>query len=107
MILEVQLLGLLFGAIMLYLTFLYYKREDYGPRGLAFWTAVWLAFMFVIAFPSTLYGIMESLRIQRTMDFFAMAGFLFFSVVIFHIYRTTKKLDRRIERLVRELAIKK
>jgi hypothetical protein len=106
MLFGVQILGLLFGLVMIYLTFLYYKRANYDRRGFIFWFVIWIGFIFLAMFPKTLYGIMEILKINRTADFFYISGFLFFSVVLFYIYNITKKNQKQLEILIRKIAFK-
>jgi hypothetical protein len=102
-----QILGILFGLIMMYLTFLYYKRANYDKVGLIFWFIVWVGFTFLVAFPKIIYGVMDVLEIERTADFFYVSGFLFFSVILFYVYNLTKKNQKQLETLVREIAFKK
>ena len=107
MMFGVQIIGLLFGLVMIYLTFLYYKRANYDKRGLIFWFLIWIGFIFLAVFPQTVYGVMELLRIERTADFFYVSGFLLFSVVLFYVYNITKKNQKQLESVVRKIAFKK
>lgn len=107
MIEGIQIIGILFALVMIYLTFLYYKKQSYSTRSFIFWLSVWIAFLAATFFPTSLYGIMEELNIERTVDFFVIGGFMFFAVVIFHLFVTIKKLEAKIEKIVRETAIKK
>ncbi|MFQ5475054.1 MAG: DUF2304 family protein [Candidatus Nanoarchaeia archaeon] len=107
MIVGMQLIGILFALVMLYLTFLYYKRGQYDMRGLVVWSLIWLGFLTLVLVPHTVYGIMEMLEIQRTVDFFVIGGFLVFSVILFHLYVITKDTQKKVEELVRTIAIKK
>ena len=107
MIVGVQILGIVFALVMIYLTFLYYKKNHYSRVSLFLWMAVWLGTLVLVIFPSTIYGVMETLKIERTVDFFVICGFLFFSVVIFYLYNAVKQMQRKMEKLVREVAIKK
>ena len=91
MIFGVQILILLFGLVMIYFTFLYYKRANYEKFGLVFWMLIWIGFIFLGMFPQTVYGVMEALSIERTADFFYAGGILLFSVVLFYLYNITKK----------------
>lgn len=102
-----QIIGVLFGLVMLYLTFLYWKKRAYDGKSFAIWTLVWIFFLAMVAFPDTIYGVMEGLKIERTVDFFVIAGFLFFSVIIFYLYVITSKNKRKIEEIVRKIALKK
>lgn len=101
----IQLVGVLFALIMLYLTFLYYKRSSYSTKSFVLWIVIWCGFLIATFFPSTLYGLMEELSIQRTVDFFVIGGFMFFSVIIFYLFSIIKMLERRIEELVRDVAV--
>lgn len=105
MIFGLQLIGILFALVMLYLTFLYYKRHQYDKRGLVVWTIIWLGFLGMVVVPQTVYGVMEALSIQRTVDFFVIGGFLVFSVILFHLYVITKDNQRKLEDIVRKIAI--
>lgn len=107
MIPGIQIIGFLFGLVMLYLTFLYYKRGDYESRSFVVWVCVWLFFLIMTMLPKTIYGLMETLKIERTADFFVVSGFLFFSLVIFYLFVTLKSMQKKIEKMVREIAIKK
>ncbi|MBW2964721.1 DUF2304 domain-containing protein [Candidatus Woesearchaeota archaeon] len=106
MIFGFQIIGLLFGLVMVYFTFLYYKRANYDKTGLIFWFVVWLGFIILVMFPQMVYGVMGVLHIERTADFFYISGFLFFSVVLFYVYNNTKKNQKQLETLVRNLAFK-
>lgn len=107
MILGVQIIGILFGLGMLYLTLLHYRKKEYLFGDFLLWLVVWVSFILVLLFPQRLYGVMDQLQIKRTLDFFVMSGFLFFSVVIFYLYRIVRKNQRRLEFLVRKMAFDK
>ncbi len=105
MIIGIQLMAIIFILIMIYLTFLYYKKSHYSAASLSLWMAVWLGALLLVLFPETLYGIMETLKIERTVDFFVISGFMFFTVLIFYLYNAVKQMQRKMERLVRKIAI--
>lgn len=107
MIPGLQMLGILFGLIMIYLTFINFKRKNYDVKDFAIWTVVWVFFLFITIFPKLVYGVMESLQIERTVDFFVIGGFMFFSVIIFYLYRSVKKSEKKVEEIVRKIALKK
>jgi len=107
MIFGLQIIGLLFGLFMLYLTFLYYKRNEYDIRAFIAWTVIWLFFLVMVIFPKSVYGLMEIIDVQRTVDFFVIAGFLFFSLIIFYLFVTVKNIQKKVEKVVREVAIKR
>lgn len=102
----IQLLGIIFGIIMIYVSFYYYKRNSYSIKSFILWLAVWIGFMFVIITPSTFYGVMELLEIQRTQDFLVVMGLLFYGVLIFYLYASVKQSNRKVEKLVRTMAMR-
>jgi len=61
----------------------------------------------MVMFPETIYGIMETLNIQRTVDFFVIGGFLFFSIMIFYLYVVVKQTQKKVEMVVRKVALEK
>jgi hypothetical protein len=107
MIFGVQIIGILFALVMMYFTFLYYKKNSYTYRSLIIWLLIWIAFLVLVLFPSTIYGIMQSLKIERTVDFFVIGGFLFFAVLIFYIYSVVKRNDKKLDEVVRAIALRR
>ncbi|MBN1275009.1 DUF2304 domain-containing protein [Candidatus Woesearchaeota archaeon] len=103
----IQLIGMLFGIGMLYLTYVHYQKKDFTWRSALVWTAVWLAFIVIIILPESVYGIMQALRIERTADFFVMTGFVLFAVIIFYLFITVKRNERKVEGMVRALAFER
>lgn len=105
MILGVQIVGIIFAIVMMYFTYVYYKRKNYGKYSLAMWLILWIGILLIIAVPETVYGIMQTLQIERTADFIVMAGFTFFLIIIFYMYNVIKKVNKKMEELVRKLSI--
>lgn len=107
MITGIQVVGVFFAFVMLYLTFLYYKKSSYSTRSFILWSVVWLGFLAATFFPQTLYNVMEELSIQRTVDFFVIGGFMFFTIIIFYLFTIVKELEKKIEIVVRRTAVNK
>lgn len=107
MVLGVQIVGVLFGLFMLYLTFLYHKRDEYSTKEYLFWSFAWIVFVFLSLFPSVLDFVRETLRIVRVFDVLVIGGFMFLMGLNFYLYRLTNKNQKTIEKIVRKIAIKK
>ena len=108
MIAGIQIIGIIFVLVMIYLTYVQYKRNNYGKRSLILWIIVWLCVLLMVTIPQVIiYGLMGALEIERTADFFVMAGFVFFSLIIFYMYILTKKTSQKMEELVRNVALSK
>ncbi len=93
---------------MMYLTFLYYKRNNYSVRSFIFWMCVWAFSIVLMIFPQSASIItQQALGVPRVIDFYLIMGLLFFSLITFINYRTVKKNEQKIEDLVRKIAVEK
>lgn len=107
MVLGVQIVGMLFGAFMAYYSFLHFKRKEFNTGILVFWLFVWLGVVIVSIIPKVLDPIAQTLNFVRVMDFLMVVGFMFLVGVAFYTFSITKKTEKKVEDLVRELAIGK
>lgn len=106
-ILGIQIVGTLFGVFMLYYTFLNFKRREMTAKEYGAWTFLWAVFLLVAIFPQILDPIVRSLSLARTMDFFIILGFMFLFGTSFYTYLLVRKNQKRIEEIVRKVALEK
>jgi hypothetical protein len=106
-ILGIQIVGLLFGVFMMYYTFLHHKRKELTIKEYSFWIILWIVFIIVALFPQILDPLVRSLSLARTLDFFIILGFMFLIGSIFYIYLIVRKNQKRLEDIVRKVAIDK
>ena len=106
-ILGIQILGILFGFFMIYYTFLQYKRKEFTIKEYSFWFIFWSAFVIITLFPQILDPVLITLNIARTLDFFIITGFLFLIFVTFYTYTIVRKNQRKLEEVVRNMALKR
>lgn len=104
MILGIQLVGILFGLIMIYLTYTNYMKKRFSREAFILWMLVWIGAIFIFAVPYVFYGVMELLRIERTADFFVASALIFLTTMSFHMYTKVKYMEEKVELLVRKLA---
>ncbi len=107
MIIGVQILGILFGIFMLYMTYVNYKKNTYTKRSFILWSTIWIAIILIVTIPEIIYGIMNLLSFQRTADFFTSIGILFLTTITFYSYSTVKRNQQKVDKLVRAYAIEK
>ena len=108
MLLGIQILGVLFGLFMAYITFLHMKRNEFTSKESIFWIAVWAAFIIVTILPGSLdFIVKDILNISRTMDFFIISGFMFLIGITFYNYTLLRKNQKKVEEVVRKVAIEK
>ena len=105
-ILGIQILGLLFSLVMLYLTFLHYKRKEYSVETFLFWIVLWIGFIFMVIFPTSLdFVIKDILKFGRRLDFFIIGGFIFLIALVYYNYITVKSIRIKVEKVIRKIAL--
>ncbi len=106
MFLEIQVFGAFFGLFMLYLTILYFRRKDLNIADILIWVPVWIVFLIGVIFPETLKLFMQTFNVISVVQVFTISGLMFFSIIIFYLYRSTKINKKKVERLVKIIALK-
>ncbi|HLC62377.1 MAG TPA: DUF2304 domain-containing protein [Candidatus Nanoarchaeia archaeon] len=107
MVLGIQIAGFLFGLFMIYYSFLNYKRKQFTIKEFAFWAVVWVFLILAALFPSALDPIVKYFGFFRALDVLVVSGFLFLILALFYTYTLTRKTQKQVEIVVRQLAIKK
>lgn len=107
MISGIQIIGILFGLFMMYLTFLYQKRKELTAPEATVWYGLWLVFLILSLLPASLDFLVKGvLNMTRPLDFLIILGFMFLIGATFYNYRSVRKNERRIEEIVRQTAIR-
>ena len=107
MALGIQIAGSLFGLFMAYYSFLNYKRKEFTVKEFGFWAFLWILFIIVALFPFLLDPIVKSVGFLRALDLLTIIGFIFLTTAIFYTYTLARKNQRKLETIVREIAMKK
>jgi hypothetical protein len=102
----IQFLGSIFGVAMMYFTFVRFKRKELNSTELFVWFTGWILLVLVAIFPFTLDAIIGQLNFYRRLDFFVVFGFFVLLGLAFYNYMLMKKMERRMEILVRKQALK-
>jgi len=106
-ILGVQIIAVLFAVFMLYVAFLHWKRKDINGREIFFWGAIWLGFIIIALFPDLLLGLTKKLFFTRVMDLIMVIAFMILAFVGFQNHVSNRRMERKIEELIRKEAKKK
>ncbi len=107
MVLGIQIAGFLFGLFMIYYSFLNYKRKEFNVNEFTYWLLIWVTFIVITLFPSVLNPIVKIGGFFRALDVLIISGFLFLILAIFYMYTTIRKIQRKLETIVRDIAFKK
>lgn len=102
----IQLLGIIFGCLMGYFTFVKYKRKELNRSEFVWWCLGWVMLMILAVFPNFLDFIIAPLNFYRRLDFFVVIGFFVLLGLAFYNYSTVKKLERKLIKFVQHDAIK-
>ncbi|MFC1769002.1 DUF2304 family protein [Nanoarchaeota archaeon] len=107
MILGIQIIGVLFGLFMIYSSFINFKRKEFSAKTFGVWLILWIVFLILTIFPNILDPVAETLDFARTMDLFIVLGFMFLIGAVFLNYTLLRKNQRKLEDLVRKIAVEK
>lgn len=107
MVLGIQVIGVVFTLLMLYLTFLYYKKNNYTRTAFLFWIAVWISSLFLVIFYEQFTILSIQLKFARTTDLYMAMAIMFFGAITFLNYANVKRSERKVEELVRSMAMKR
>lgn len=106
MVLSIQLIGAAFMLVMLYLTFLFYKRSTYARGSFIVWSTVWIIGILMLLVPEPFSRVVQELKFARATDFYLTTGLMFFAMITFLNYALVKRQERRMEDLVRAEALR-
>jgi hypothetical protein len=92
---------------MLYLTFLYYKKNNYTKAAFIFWVVVWVCALGLILFYQQFAALSERLEFARTTDLYITIAVMFFGAITFLNYANVKRQEKKVEELVRNISVRR
>lgn len=107
MVIAIQIVGLAFSLFMIYLFFVQYKKKELTRKEFILWMFFWLIFILLTLYPPALDPILGTLKFNRALDFFTVIGVLILVFLTMHNYILVKKMNKRTENLVRNIALNK
>lgn len=102
----IQLLGMIFAILMIYMTYFYYKRKIFVYYDVLIWVYIWVVLLFAVSFPYRLDVIIQPLRIIRIMDLFTISAVFLLFAISFVVFARSRYNERRIAAIVKEIALK-
>jgi hypothetical protein len=106
MILGLQITGILFALAMIYFAVLHYKKGHLGGMEIASWISIWIAVILIVIFPEIIRVYASSFAISRVLDLLIGGAFIVLFIMVSSAYIRVSRLEKRIEDLVRKLALK-
>ena len=107
MVLGIQVFGIVFGAFMLYMSFLQWKKRQFTLTEWVFWSFFAVLFSAISAFPDIINPLLPRLKLERKLDLFIILGFMFLIAATFYSYRIVRHTQKQVEELVRQIAIER
>jgi hypothetical protein len=104
-VLQLQILSLAFALVMIYWTWASYRRRTIRLAELALWIAVWGGFSAAVLLPQSVALFVQRLHVNRVMDLFMILGFMLVWIVLFVNHLELRRMQKRLQDLVRELAL--
>jgi hypothetical protein len=105
MVSGIQLVGIFFGLITSYFTFLHFKRQEFTLREFLGWELVWISFVAVTLVPEQFKVVASHFGAFRPLDFFTVIGFILVLGISFYTYVNVDRLNKKIEKTIRDLAL--
>ncbi|HCW32583.1 MAG: hypothetical protein UT55_C0007G0016 [Candidatus Peregrinibacteria bacterium GW2011_GWE2_39_6] len=102
----IQIIAITFGLVSLYFSYYQYRRRIFTIKEFLFWFILWTGFLFVSFFPQSVSPYIKNLGFSRLMDFVIVIAVVVIFCILLHNYLVVRRLEHRIEQLVRELALK-
>lgn len=106
-LLGIQMISLLFSILMIYISFLHYKRREMKKSEFFFWLMIWTGGLFLTLWPKSTDFILKTFKINRLLDLATIVGFMLLVAIGFFNYLRIRILEKKIEQLVRKEALKK
>ena len=100
-----QVFSTLFALFMLYILNIHYRKRVLSTLESNIWRLVWVVFILISLFPTTLLGITDLLHFARVFDLLVVAAFMILTTLVISVYFSQKELLHRIEHLFRDHAI--
>lgn len=102
-----QFFSVLFGLFMIYMIRIHQKKGHFDDAETRTWIIIWLGFIVLALFPQILEPVVQQLRFSRVFDALIVISFMILAVINFINRVSIKKLEKKLEKTVRESAIKK
>ena len=106
MIIFLQIIGLIFALTMIYFALLNYKRREIDNLEFYIWVVIWAAVMLIAVFPDFLRTFSRDVLITRLFDLLVIGGIVLVILLSAKAYLTSKKLEKKVERFIRDEALK-
>ncbi len=107
MIIGLQITGFVFALAMIYMAIVHYKKGSLSAFEMTIWLFIWVVVILAVVFPEILRTYAQTFAVSRLFDLLVAGGFIVVITLVSTSYVKTKKLEKKLEDLVRREALKK
>ena len=100
-----ELIPIVFLLLMIYLTYISYRRKQIQKYGLAFWTCFWIIGICLVIFHTYVNPFLSIVHVTRVFDLYTMLGFIAVLFIAFYLFRAVQRIEKKLETLTRTLAL--
>ncbi len=106
MIIGLQLVAIIFALVMIYVSYLNYSRGELSRTEILTWYIIWIVTIVFVFFPQLLSSFAQTFSISRVFDLLVIGGFILVISMVYKTYVSTRKLEKKMEELVRNDSLK-
>lgn len=106
MILGLQITGVLFSLFMIYFALLHYKKGQLNGIEISSWITIWTLVILIVVFPEIVRVYASSFAVSRVLDLMIGGALILVFIMVGSAYIRVNSLEKKIEELVRKLALK-
>jgi len=106
MILGLQIIAIIFAFLMIYFAILHRKRGELDRTEILSWVIIWIMIIIIVVFPELLRKLAQTFFITRLFDLMVVGGFILVIAMVARTYVSTKKMEKKMEELIRSEALK-
>jgi len=103
----IQIIAVLFALIMTYFTYLHFRRGEFKKIELILWLILWIGFLVVVVYPSSVNFLLDTFSISRAFDLVIIIGIVVVFGITFRNYVIVKRLSKKVEDYTRQQSLSK
>ena len=100
-----QIIGITIAIVGLYMSYLHLKKNDFNKVEFTIWILVWLGFLVVTLTPTSFNFVMDAFAFDSMLDVVTVTSIMVIYIICFRNYVVGRRLEKKLEDLVREDAI--
>jgi len=103
--LGIQIVGLFFGLIMIYFSYIYHRKNVISGKEFFIWFIIWIGIIIGSVLPEIVSGLLRPLTVIRILDLYMIIGIFILLALTFFNFHILIKNDKDIKKIVRKLAL--